>query len=237
MALVLIGAPIDSVGRGGGAELGPVALRELGLAETLGASDRGDLEIRIRGDDRDPETGLIAADDVLAATAAIRSAVSERGRGRRPAAGPGRLLLGASRRNRRRPRRPRLGRPCVCGRPRRPLRRADVDHRRGRRHGHLGDPRARTAGLGRGRRRARHRGRAHLPDRLPRPRGVDRGRDAPAGGPRLSSPPAPDRGGARRRRRRDRRRRLPGRWPRTAPSGSTSTSTSSTRRSSRRRTT
>ena len=32
-------------------------------------------------------------------------------------------------------------------------------------------------------------------------------------------------------------RRLPGRWPPTAPSGSTSTSTSSTRRSSRRRTT
>ena len=77
MALVLIGAPIDSVGRGGGAELGPVALRELGLAETLGASDRGDLEIRIRGDDRDPETGLIAVDDVLAATAEIRSAVAE----------------------------------------------------------------------------------------------------------------------------------------------------------------
>ena len=77
MALVLIGAPIDSVGRGGGAELGPVALRELGLAEALGASDRGDLEIRIRGDDRDSDTGLIAADDVIAATAAIRSAVAE----------------------------------------------------------------------------------------------------------------------------------------------------------------
>ena len=77
MALVLIGAPIDSVGRGGGAELGPVALRELGLAETLGASDRGDLEIRIRGDDRDPGTGLIAVDDVLAATTAIRSTVAE----------------------------------------------------------------------------------------------------------------------------------------------------------------
>ena len=33
MALVMIGAPIDSVGRSGGTELGPLALRELGLAE------------------------------------------------------------------------------------------------------------------------------------------------------------------------------------------------------------
>ena len=62
MALVMIGAPIDSVGRCGGAELGPVALRELGLAEALGAAkDRGDLEISIRGDDRDPDTGVVAS--------------------------------------------------------------------------------------------------------------------------------------------------------------------------------
>jgi len=75
MALVLIGAPIDSVGRSGGTELAPGVLRELGLGEALGAEDRGDLEIRIRGDERDPETGLIASNDVLAATGEIRTAV------------------------------------------------------------------------------------------------------------------------------------------------------------------
>ncbi len=76
MALVMIGAPIDSVGRSGGAERGPVAMRALGLTDVIGAEDRGDLEIRIRGDERDPETGLIAADDVLAATAEIRMTVA-----------------------------------------------------------------------------------------------------------------------------------------------------------------
>jgi arginase len=76
MALLMIGAPIDSVGRSGGTELSPAALRELGLADALGAEDRGDLPISIRGDDRDPNTGLVASDDVLAATAEIRSAVA-----------------------------------------------------------------------------------------------------------------------------------------------------------------
>lgn len=74
--LVMIGAPIDSVGRSGGAERGPAAMRKLGLADALGAEDLGDLEISIRGDDRDPETGIVAGGDVLAATAEIRSAIA-----------------------------------------------------------------------------------------------------------------------------------------------------------------
>jgi arginase len=74
-AFAVIGVPIDSVGRSGGAELAPGVLRELGLADAVGGEDRGDLDLRIRGDDRDPETGIIAADDVLAATAAIRATV------------------------------------------------------------------------------------------------------------------------------------------------------------------
>jgi arginase len=83
--LVLIGAPIDSVGRSGGTELSPRALRELGLAEALGAEDRGDLEISIRGEDRDPETGIVATEDVLTATGVIRAAVAEAiAGGRRP---------------------------------------------------------------------------------------------------------------------------------------------------------
>lgn len=75
-ALTFIGVPADSVGRGGGAELAPATLRELGLPEALGAADAGDLEVRIRGEERNPETGLVAAADILATTATVRSAVA-----------------------------------------------------------------------------------------------------------------------------------------------------------------
>lgn len=74
----MIGVPIDSVGRNGGAELAPAVLRELGLAGALGANDEGDLPVRIRGETRDPETGILASDDVLRATEAIRAAVADR---------------------------------------------------------------------------------------------------------------------------------------------------------------
>jgi len=74
---ILIGVPIDSVGRHGGTEHGPAALRELGLAAALGAGDGGDLDVRIRGEERDAETGLLASDEVLATTATIRAAVAE----------------------------------------------------------------------------------------------------------------------------------------------------------------
>jgi arginase len=70
-----LGVPIDSVGRSGGTELAPKALRSLGLVEALGGSDAGDLDVSIRGDDRDPQTGIIASGDVLAASEAIREAV------------------------------------------------------------------------------------------------------------------------------------------------------------------
>jgi arginase len=74
--LTLIGVPIDSVGRGGGTEHGPAALRRLGLAAALGGPDAGDLEVRIRGEQRDPQTGLLASAEVLASTATIRGAVA-----------------------------------------------------------------------------------------------------------------------------------------------------------------
>ncbi|HZK15349.1 MAG TPA: hypothetical protein VFC52_02005 [Solirubrobacterales bacterium] len=50
----IIGVPIDSVGRSGGTEDSPRALRELGLAGALGADDRGELDVRIRGEGRGP---------------------------------------------------------------------------------------------------------------------------------------------------------------------------------------
>jgi arginase len=68
-----LGVPIDSVGRAGGTEHGPGTLRTLGLAEVAGA-DAGDLDVRIRGEERDPSTGILASDDVLAATTRIRGA-------------------------------------------------------------------------------------------------------------------------------------------------------------------
>jgi arginase len=76
-ATTLIGVPIDSVGRSGGTELAPGALRDLGLVEALGAEDGGDLEVSIRGEGRDPDTGLLGSADVLSATATIRAAVGD----------------------------------------------------------------------------------------------------------------------------------------------------------------
>jgi arginase len=76
-AWTVLGVPIDSVGRSGGTEVAPAALREAGLVERIGAADRGDLDVRIRGDERDPETGIVGSPDVLAMTSAVRAAVAE----------------------------------------------------------------------------------------------------------------------------------------------------------------
>jgi arginase len=75
MTWAVIGVPIDSVGRSGGTELAPAALREHGVVERLGANDRGDLDVVVRGDARNPETGVIGIDGVLATTTAVREAV------------------------------------------------------------------------------------------------------------------------------------------------------------------
>jgi arginase len=74
---VAIGVPIDSVGRAGGTEHAPAALREAGLVERLGIADRGDLDVRIRGEERDPETGIVGSPDVLAMTRTLREAIGE----------------------------------------------------------------------------------------------------------------------------------------------------------------
>jgi arginase len=84
-----IGVPIDSVGRSGGTELAPAAMRERGLLDRIRARDRGDLDVRIRDDVRDPETGIVGAAEVLAVTVAVRTAVREA-----VAAGERPLLMG-----------------------------------------------------------------------------------------------------------------------------------------------
>ena len=73
--MTLVGVPIDSVGRAGGTEHAPAALRELGILSALGGRDAGDLDVRIRGDERDPDTGLLGSSDVLATTTTLRDAV------------------------------------------------------------------------------------------------------------------------------------------------------------------
>jgi arginase len=74
-SFTFVGVPIDSVGRSGGTEHGPAKLRALGLADVCGA-DAGDLDVRIRGEDRDPVTGIVGSADVLATTVAIREATA-----------------------------------------------------------------------------------------------------------------------------------------------------------------
>jgi arginase len=81
----MIGVPIDSVGQEGGTELAPAALRARGLAQDVGAVDRGDLMVAIRDGQRDPVTGVVGIEDVLAVTTAVRDAVSATARaGHRP---------------------------------------------------------------------------------------------------------------------------------------------------------
>jgi arginase len=73
----VVGVPIDSIGRSGGTELAPRALRSLGFVEAIDGSDAGDLDVSIRGDERDPVTGIIASDDVLATSEEIRTTVAD----------------------------------------------------------------------------------------------------------------------------------------------------------------
>jgi arginase len=75
MTFTFIGVPIDSVGRSGGTEHGPAALRDLGLPAAIGGPDAGDLDVRIRGEERDADSGIVASPDVMAATLGIRQAI------------------------------------------------------------------------------------------------------------------------------------------------------------------
>jgi arginase len=71
-----LGVPIDSVGRSGGTEHAPAAFRGRShQADPWSAADAGDLDVRIRGDVRDPASGVIAIDDVVAMTREIGDAV------------------------------------------------------------------------------------------------------------------------------------------------------------------
>jgi arginase len=73
--IAILGAPIDCGGQPGGAELAPGALRDAGVIERVGGIDSGDVPVAIRGSVRDPESGVLALESVVAAIAGIRSAV------------------------------------------------------------------------------------------------------------------------------------------------------------------
>lgn len=77
MTWTFLGAPADSVLRGGGAERSPARLRELALPTRLDAADAGDLPISVRGNDRDPNTGIVGSDHVIANARVLREAVGK----------------------------------------------------------------------------------------------------------------------------------------------------------------
>lgn len=81
----ILGAPLDSSGKGRGEENAPRALRDAGIVDRLAADDAGDIKTRIRSDKRDPRTGLIGSEHVHAASAELRETVGKAIReGRRP---------------------------------------------------------------------------------------------------------------------------------------------------------
>ena len=81
----LIGAPIDSVGGAGGTELSPGVLRSVADWRRVTRIDRGDLHETIRDRERDPETGIVGSDQVIAVTRALRREIAAAFRdGQRP---------------------------------------------------------------------------------------------------------------------------------------------------------
>jgi arginase len=81
----LLGAPLDSSGTGRGEEHAPAMLRAAGLVERLRLTDAGDVVGPLRDSDRDPSTGVIAADQLVAASKTLRDAVAATlERGERP---------------------------------------------------------------------------------------------------------------------------------------------------------
>lgn len=76
-AFAVLGVPIDCLGRPGGTELSPAALRDAGLVERLAAADLGDLPVRIDSPVRDPESGIVGYHSVLNTTRVLRRRLAE----------------------------------------------------------------------------------------------------------------------------------------------------------------
>jgi arginase len=81
----VIGAPIDSAAESDGEVLAPAALRAAGLLERLAALDSGDVGARLRDRRRDPQTGVMAIDDLVLFSEELRVRIADVvARGERP---------------------------------------------------------------------------------------------------------------------------------------------------------
>jgi arginase len=74
--IVVVGVPIDSLGKPGGTELSPGVWREQGVVEALGAHDAGDLPVRIVGAARDPASGIVGYPTVVATCEGVRDGIA-----------------------------------------------------------------------------------------------------------------------------------------------------------------
>jgi arginase len=74
--IVVIGVPIDSLGKPGGTELSPGVWREQGIVEALGARDAGDVPVRIVGEQRDPASGIVGYPTVVSTCEGVRDALA-----------------------------------------------------------------------------------------------------------------------------------------------------------------
>ena len=69
----LLSVPIDSVGRPGGTELAPGVLLDAGLDDVVELGERDATLTLLRDPERDPESGVVAFDQVLELSAEIRT--------------------------------------------------------------------------------------------------------------------------------------------------------------------
>jgi arginase len=74
--IVVVGVPIDSLGKPGGTELSPGVYREQGVVEALGARDAGDLPVRIVGEERDPDSGIVGYPTVVSTCEGVRDGLA-----------------------------------------------------------------------------------------------------------------------------------------------------------------
>src|SRR5882724_9716129 len=74
--LVIVGVPIDSLGKPGGTELSPGVWRRHGIVEALAARDAGDLSVRISGEERDPTSGIVGYPTVVATCEGVRDGLA-----------------------------------------------------------------------------------------------------------------------------------------------------------------
>ncbi|WP_165947330.1 arginase family protein [Micromonospora sp. 15K316] len=77
MRWTVVDAPLDSSGTGRGEQRAPEALRRAGLVAALDADDGGAVDARVEDAARDPTSGLIGAEAVRRASAAIAARVAE----------------------------------------------------------------------------------------------------------------------------------------------------------------